>query len=52
MIDFRDPASIRAWIAQRPAVHLRQLRALYRLPLFAPFREAMEQAGKTAKEAA
>lgn len=48
MIDFLDPASIRAWLAIHPALHLRQLRALYRLESMKPFRDAMTAAAKGA----
>lgn len=46
MIDFTDSASIRAWLAIDRPRHLRQLRALYRLALFAPFRDAMKEAAR------
>jgi hypothetical protein len=38
LIDLNNPASVRAWIAQRPAVHRAQLAALLRLPLWARWR--------------
>jgi hypothetical protein len=46
MIDFTDPESIRAWLKIDRHRHLRQLRALYRLALFAPFRDAMTEAAR------
>ena len=49
IVDFTSTASIQAWLQLCPEQHLRQLRALYRLPLFANFRGAMEEAGKAVK---
>lgn len=46
MIDFADPASIRAWLEIDRPRHLRQMRALYRLALFALFRDAMTEAAR------
>ena len=46
MVDFSSTESIRAWLAVDKARHLRQLRAMYRLSLFAPFREKMAEAAK------
>lgn len=46
MTDFRNPASIRAWLAIAPDRHRQQMRALYRLPAFAEFRAAMVEAAR------
>jgi hypothetical protein len=44
VIDFRDPAAIRRWIAVWPERHTAQLRALWRL--WPDCRAAMEEAMK------
>lgn len=46
LIDWRDPASIRAWLSVAPQRHLAVMRGLWRLPAFEPFRIAMEDAAR------
>ncbi len=46
ILDLTNPASIRAWLSIEPQRHRAQLRALYRLPLFAAFRESMVEAAR------
>ena len=46
MTDFSNPASIRAWLAIAPERHRAQLRAFYRLPSYALFRDAMVEAAR------
>lgn len=46
IVNLKDPASIRAWLSIEPQRHRAQLRALYRLPLFAAFRDAMKEAAR------
>jgi hypothetical protein len=46
MLNLNDPASIRAWLAIAPERHRAQLRMLYRLPLYAAFRDAMVEGAR------
>jgi hypothetical protein len=38
VFDLTNPASVRAWLAQRPDLHRAQLAVLLRLPLWARWR--------------